>query len=106
MLEKLSAENFNPLVNSDFKASGPGDKPCNLKLTEVKTHSFESQEGDPERTRESFSLMFVAPEDFIQRQDHVELSHPNLETSLHVFMVVLEKLEDQPGHIKCQVAFN
>ena len=106
MLEKLSADDFKPLVDSDFGAQGPGNTSCNLKLTEVLTHSFESQDGDPENMREAFSLMFVAPEDFIGQQGHVDITHPAFNESISVFMVALEKLEDPPGHIRCQVAFN
>lgn len=106
MLEKLSADKFKFLVNSDFQGVVSGNKTCSLKLINVETHSFEPENIDFKREREAFSLMFVAPEDFIEQQGHVELSHPDLEGPMHVFMVVLEKLEDHLGFIRCQVAFN
>ena len=106
MLEKLSAEDFKPMVDTYFNAAGPGNPSCRLKLTDVETHTFEPEHDFPGKKREAFSLIFVAPENLIERQGTVELSHPEFDESMAVFMVALEKLKDPPGCIRCQVAFN
>jgi hypothetical protein len=74
MLEKLTAENFSPLVEQEFQIELEHNKTLLVRLIEVTINNqSEEREG-----RQSFSILFRGPRDIQFEQGTYQVSHETL----------------------------
>jgi hypothetical protein len=82
MLEKLTAENFSPLLEQEFQIELEHNKTLLVRLIEVSINNqSEQREG-----RQSFSIIFRGPRDFPFEQGTYQVSNETL-GEVHIFLV-------------------
>lgn len=83
-LSEFTAENLSPHVGSTFKVDVNGQT-FDLELTEVKV--LMEKHISPRMKRDSFSLFFLAPENFNIRQGPYPMTHEKLGGPWAIFIV-------------------
>lgn len=97
MLDKLTADDFKPYLNTTFRIQlGPEDDPLAVKLVEV---TALNQKGP---RQQSFSLIFQGPPDYYLPQRIYTVEHGEL-PPLDIFLVPIRP--DKEG-MRVQAIFN
>jgi hypothetical protein len=98
MLDTLTAETFEPLVDTEFTAA-VGEHADRLTLVQVKRSRFAPGEG----MRAPFTLVFVGERSDLRFENLVELSHPAIGT---VMLSVAPMLRLPAGNHEYQASFS
>ncbi len=100
-LAKLTAEHFEPHLNTAFKVSSPDIPPLEVLLTEV-SKLEELPEDAPSDLRRGFALLFRGPSSPVLTQSTCEIAHGEM-GEMALFLVPVG--QDEEG-VSYEAVFN
>ena len=100
MLDKLTLDDFADKIDETFNCPLEDNEPVEFKLVEAAHQNTSGPAADG--MRESFSLVFTAPNEYRFEQGIFPLQHPEL-GNLDIFMVPVGEADDC---IQYQAIFN